>query len=231
MWRRASAAPAATAPVDTMPLMRQAAPLTMGWCLDCHRNPAPHLRPRGRDLRRPLVAAAGPGDARRGADRPLRHPHRAPDRLLGVPPMSGDLLSRRQAALGLLAAAMSAHAGRLLRKPEEEILPYVDQPETLTPGVPQRFATALPLDGYGRGVLCTAFEGRPVKIEGNPRASGQPRRHGRLRRGGADAALRPRPLAQPAPGRPRRRPGKAASPRCCRGSRRCGRATAKACGC
>lgn len=31
--------------VDTMPLMRQAAPLTMGWCLDCHRNPAPNLRP------------------------------------------------------------------------------------------------------------------------------------------------------------------------------------------
>jgi len=21
------------------------APLTMGWCLDCHRNPAPNLRP------------------------------------------------------------------------------------------------------------------------------------------------------------------------------------------
>src|SRR3954463_10052820 len=34
-------------PVDTMPLMRQAAPLTMGWCLDCHANPAPHLRPEG----------------------------------------------------------------------------------------------------------------------------------------------------------------------------------------
>ncbi|WP_431271830.1 cytochrome c3 family protein [Dankookia sp. P2] len=34
-------------PVDTMPLMRQAVPLTMGWCLDCHRNPAPHLRPEG----------------------------------------------------------------------------------------------------------------------------------------------------------------------------------------
>jgi hypothetical protein len=32
--------------VETMPLMRQAAPLTMGWCLDCHRNPAPNLRPR-----------------------------------------------------------------------------------------------------------------------------------------------------------------------------------------
>jgi ferredoxin len=31
--------------VDDMPLMRQVAPLTMGWCLDCHRNPAPNLRP------------------------------------------------------------------------------------------------------------------------------------------------------------------------------------------
>jgi hypothetical protein len=32
-------------PVDRMPLMRQAAPLTMGWCLNCHRDPAPYLRP------------------------------------------------------------------------------------------------------------------------------------------------------------------------------------------
>ncbi|HET8650186.1 MAG TPA: cytochrome c3 family protein [Gemmatimonadales bacterium] len=32
--------------VDQMARVEQAAPLTMGWCLDCHRNPAPHLRPR-----------------------------------------------------------------------------------------------------------------------------------------------------------------------------------------
>ncbi len=31
--------------VDRMPLMRKAQPLTMGWCLACHRDPAPHLRP------------------------------------------------------------------------------------------------------------------------------------------------------------------------------------------
>jgi hypothetical protein len=31
--------------VDDMPLMWQHSDLTMGWCLDCHRNPAPHLRP------------------------------------------------------------------------------------------------------------------------------------------------------------------------------------------
>jgi hypothetical protein len=32
--------------VARMPLMRQGMPLTMGWCLDCHRDPAPNLRPR-----------------------------------------------------------------------------------------------------------------------------------------------------------------------------------------
>jgi hypothetical protein len=32
--------------VDKMPLMYQEAPLTMAWCLDCHRNPAQYVRPR-----------------------------------------------------------------------------------------------------------------------------------------------------------------------------------------
>lgn len=31
--------------VDQMPAIEQVAPLTMGWCLECHRNPAPSLRP------------------------------------------------------------------------------------------------------------------------------------------------------------------------------------------
>ena len=31
--------------VNTMPLMMQNAPLTMGWCLECHRDPAKNLRP------------------------------------------------------------------------------------------------------------------------------------------------------------------------------------------
>jgi len=34
--------------VDRMPLTYQAKPLTMEFCLDCHRNPAPHLRPHDR---------------------------------------------------------------------------------------------------------------------------------------------------------------------------------------
>jgi hypothetical protein len=32
--------------VDRMPLTYRAEPLTMRWCLDCHRDPAPRVRPR-----------------------------------------------------------------------------------------------------------------------------------------------------------------------------------------
>jgi hypothetical protein len=31
--------------VDKMEVVWQVEPLSMGWCLDCHRNPEPHLRP------------------------------------------------------------------------------------------------------------------------------------------------------------------------------------------
>jgi hypothetical protein len=31
--------------IDTMEVVYQAKPLSMGWCLECHRNPERHLRP------------------------------------------------------------------------------------------------------------------------------------------------------------------------------------------
>ena len=31
--------------VDQMEVVKQVRPLTMAWCLDCHRHPTPHLRP------------------------------------------------------------------------------------------------------------------------------------------------------------------------------------------
>ncbi len=31
--------------IDTMEVVYKAEPLSMGWCLDCHRNPEQHLRP------------------------------------------------------------------------------------------------------------------------------------------------------------------------------------------
>ncbi len=31
--------------IDQMEVVRQVHPLSMSWCLDCHRNPGPHIRP------------------------------------------------------------------------------------------------------------------------------------------------------------------------------------------
>jgi len=64
--------------VDEMPLLKRAASLQMQWCLDCHRNPAPNLRPPEQvtnmswqppsddpDYGQRLMQAANIGDARR----------------------------------------------------------------------------------------------------------------------------------------------------------------------
>jgi len=78
------------------------------------------------------------------------------------------LLMDRRTALKLLAAGITSTLAACGR-PLEEIVPYVDIPDGLTPGIPMRFATALPLAGYGRGVLVRSVEGRPIKVDGNPR--------------------------------------------------------------
>ena len=51
---------------------------------------------------------------------------------------------------------------------DEKIVPYVKQPEEIIPGKPLFFASAMPLAGYGRGILAESHMGRPTKIEGNP---------------------------------------------------------------
>lgn len=33
--------------VDQMDIVSQVEPLSMGWCLECHRDPTPHIRPKG----------------------------------------------------------------------------------------------------------------------------------------------------------------------------------------
>jgi Fe-S-cluster-containing dehydrogenase component len=78
-----------------------------------------------------------------------------------------NALNRRQ-ALGLLAAGITTGLAAC-SKPTEEIIPYVSQPERLVPGEALKFATTLSLSGFGRGVIVTSIDGRPIKVEGNPR--------------------------------------------------------------
>ncbi len=75
----------------------------------------------------------------------------------------------RRAAIKMLGTGGLALTLASCGRPPEEIVPYVEMPERLVPGVPLKFATALPFAGYGRGVLATSIDGRPIKIDGNPR--------------------------------------------------------------
>lgn len=56
--------------IGRMPQVRQVAPLTMGWCLDCHRDPAPNLRPEDAITRMDWTP---PADRRRQGEALIRH--------------------------------------------------------------------------------------------------------------------------------------------------------------
>src|SRR5688572_28210534 len=71
----------------------------------------------------------------------------------------------------LLGASLSI-AGltgcNIIRRPVEEIVPYVNAPENVVPGIPRYFATTMPFHRSAYGVIVESHEGRPTKIEGNP---------------------------------------------------------------
>jgi len=69
-----------------------------------------------------------------------------------------------------LAAASLALAGiaACSPTPPEQLVPYVKQPENLTPGNPQFYASAHILNGFATGILVQSDTGRPIRIEGNP---------------------------------------------------------------
>src|SRR5580704_8112338 len=80
-----------------------------------------------------------------------------------------DELSRRQFLKIMGASLALAGLNACMKMPEEKIVPYVRQPEEIIPGNPLFFATAMTLGGYATGLLVESHEGRPTKIEGNPR--------------------------------------------------------------
>lgn len=64
----------------------------------------------------------------------------------------------------LALAGLTACSG----PPQEEIVPWLQRPPGMTPGLPQFYATALQCCGDAEGVLVETHMGRPSKIEGNP---------------------------------------------------------------
>ncbi|HYD84857.1 MAG TPA: TAT-variant-translocated molybdopterin oxidoreductase, partial [Opitutus sp.] len=54
------------------------------------------------------------------------------------------------------------------RRPERHILPFGKSVENVIPGLPQYYATAMPLRKTAIPLLAETHQGRPTKIEGNP---------------------------------------------------------------
>jgi molybdopterin-containing oxidoreductase family iron-sulfur binding subunit len=75
----------------------------------------------------------------------------------------------RRAFLRLMAASLGLAGLAGCRRPEMKVLPYSKQPAEIVPGLPDFYATAIPHRGAAFPVLVETHEGRPTKIEGNPR--------------------------------------------------------------
>jgi MoCo/4Fe-4S cofactor protein with predicted Tat translocation signal len=74
----------------------------------------------------------------------------------------------RRGFLSLMTASLALAGTACIKQPLEEIVPYVAQPQNITPGEPKFYATAFTLSGYGIPLLVESNMGRPTKIEGNP---------------------------------------------------------------
>jgi molybdopterin-containing oxidoreductase family iron-sulfur binding subunit len=81
-------------------------------------------------------------------------------------------LTRRNFVKVMGASLALAGLSGCVIQPAEKIVPYVTQPEDMIPGKPLFFATAMALGGVATGLLAKSFDGRPIKVEGNPQHPG-----------------------------------------------------------
>ncbi len=86
----------------------------------------------------------------------------------GADRLEGD--DRRQflRVMGASFALAGVGLAACRRMPETTIVPYAARPADRTPGVPVHYATAMELSGVASGLLVKSFDGRPIKVEGNP---------------------------------------------------------------
>ena len=73
----------------------------------------------------------------------------------------------RRRFLQLMGASLGL-AGVGCRWHEDKIVPMTRRPEETIPGTTKKFATMMELDGVAVGLHATSYDGRPIKIDGNP---------------------------------------------------------------
>lgn len=83
----------------------------------------------------------------------------------GVDPLSRRNFAKLMGASLALAGVAGAGCKRYQR---EEIVPLGRRPEDQIPGVTQEYATSFELGGHAHPLVVTSYEGRPIKVDGNP---------------------------------------------------------------
>ena len=75
----------------------------------------------------------------------------------------------RRNLLKLMAAGFGLAGLTACRRPVETILPHAKGVEDYVPGRPLHYATVASLGGAATGLIVECNDGRPTKVEGNPR--------------------------------------------------------------
>ena len=83
-----------------------------------------------------------------------------------------DAVSRRTFVKLMGGTLALAGLSGCVIQPAEKIVPYVRPEEDMLPGKPMFFATAMTLGGMATGLLAKSYDGRPIKLEGNPEHPG-----------------------------------------------------------
>src|SRR6188768_2463987 len=74
----------------------------------------------------------------------------------------------RRRFMQIMGASMSLAGLDACKWREDKILPLSRRPEGTIPGSSRYFATAMELNGNAVGLYASSYDGRPIKIEGNP---------------------------------------------------------------
>ncbi len=181
--------------IDQMPVVYQSQPLSMSWCLECHRDPLPNLRPTNQVTNmsmtprlkitiRGKMLAAHTGLIRRSIVRVATIKYFTEGKKTMTQSSSMDEFPSgaseleieadgvgRRKFLGLMSASMALAGVSLtgcIRKPAQKILPYTMRPEDIIPGKSLNFATTIRAGSSVLGVLVKSTDGRPTKVDGNP---------------------------------------------------------------
>jgi len=81
-----------------------------------------------------------------------------------LPPNSPE----RRRFMQVMGASLSMAGLAGCRWREDKILPMTRRSEGVIPGTTSRYATAMELNGVAVGLQATSYDGRPIKVDGNP---------------------------------------------------------------